>query len=112
VQQAILHQLAFSRDMIHNIEFKENRNWTQKSRLDLIDKSNTKENKSCKPYEYKSGGKVLLKRPEFSGLLTHCKNGKIQIQIPQNTQSYLRDIMKPTGGKSSNHKMTAGQRQS
>jgi hypothetical protein len=82
MQQAILHQLAFSRDMIHNIEFKENRNWTQKSRLDLINKSNTKESKSCKPYEYKAGDQVLLKCPEFSGLSTHSKNGKIQIQIP------------------------------
>jgi hypothetical protein len=84
-------QLVFGRDMIHNISFKANLNRIQERKQDLIDKSNSKENKSCIPYEYKVGYQVLLETPGILWKLsTPCtgpypitkvyKNGTIQIQ--------------------------------
>jgi hypothetical protein len=44
--QAILCQLVFGRDMIHNIAFSANWDLIQKRKRDIINKSNQKENKS------------------------------------------------------------------
>jgi hypothetical protein len=84
-------QLVFGREIIHNISFQANWNRIQKRKQDLIDRSNSKENKSCIPYEYKVGHQVLLETPEILRKLSApCigpysvtkvyKNGTIQIQ--------------------------------
>jgi hypothetical protein len=89
--QATPCQLVFGRDMIHNIAFKANWNRIQERKQDLIDKSNSKENKSRIPYEYKLGSQVLLETPGILRKLSRprtgpypvtkvFKNGTIQIQ--------------------------------
>jgi hypothetical protein len=84
---------GFGRNMIHNIAFRENWDWIQKRKQDIINKSNQKENKSKSqiPYEYKVGDQVLLETPGIlRKLSTPCtvphpvknvyKNGTIRIQ--------------------------------
>jgi hypothetical protein len=59
ILQAKPCQLVFSRDMIHNIAFKENWNRIQKRKQGITQKSKSKANKTRKddksqiPYEYK-----------------------------------------------------------
>jgi hypothetical protein len=76
-------QLVFGRDMIHNIEFKDNWNRIQKRKLGLIDKSSSKENKSPIPHEYKVGDhlrKLSTPRTRPYPVTKVYSNGTIQIQ--------------------------------
>jgi hypothetical protein len=79
--------------MIHNIAFRANWDQIQKSKQDIINKSNQKENKNNSriPYEYKVGDQVLLETPEILRKLATprtgpypvtnvYKNGAIRIQ--------------------------------
>jgi hypothetical protein len=61
--QATPCQLVFGRDMIHNIAFRANWDRIQKTKQDIINKSNQKENKTTVLYEYKVGDQVLLETP-------------------------------------------------
>jgi hypothetical protein len=89
--QATPCQLVFGRDMIHNIDFRENWDQIQKQKQDIIKQSNQKENKSQIPYEYMVGDQVLLQThgilrklsTPHTGLypVTNVyKNGTIRIQ--------------------------------
>jgi hypothetical protein len=71
--QATPCQLVFGRDMIHNIASRENWDQIQKTKQDIINKSNQKENKNKSriPYEYKVGDQVLFKHPGSSRNFQH-----------------------------------------
>jgi hypothetical protein len=82
---------VFGRDMFHNIAFRANWDRIQKRKQDIINKSNSKENKSLISYEYKVGDQVSLETPGIlQKLSTPCtgpypvtniyKNGTIIIQ--------------------------------
>jgi hypothetical protein len=56
---------VYCRDIIHNIDFRENWDRIQKRKQDIINNSNQKENKNNSqiPYENKVGDQVLLETP-------------------------------------------------
>jgi hypothetical protein len=79
--------------MIHNIVFRENWDQSKQQKQEIINKSNQKENKNSSliPYEYKVGGRLLLKSPgTLRKLSSRCtgpypvtnvyNNGTIRIQ--------------------------------
>jgi hypothetical protein len=91
--QATSCQLAFGRDVIHNIAFRANWDQIQKRKQDIINKSNQKENNNFSQisYEYKVGDQVLLELPGILRKLSTpwtgpypvtnvYKNGTIRIQ--------------------------------
>jgi hypothetical protein len=73
--QATPCQLVIGRDMIHNIAFRANWDQIQKRKLDIINKSNQKENKSQIPHEYKVGDQVLFKIPGILQKLSTPRTG-------------------------------------
>jgi hypothetical protein len=67
--------IVFGRDMIHNLAFRANWDKIQKTKQDIINKSNQKENKSQIPYQYKVGDQVLLETPGILRKLSTPRTG-------------------------------------
>jgi hypothetical protein len=87
--QATPYQLVFSKDIIHNVVFRENCYQIQKRKQEIINKSNQKENKTQISYEYKVGDQVLLETPGILQKLSTPRTGPYPV-----TNVYKNDTIR------------------
>ena len=77
--EATPSQLVFGRDAILPIQHQADWSYIKNKKQNLIDKNNTRENKSRIPHEYKVGDLILLSRNKRSKLGEREKNGPYPI---------------------------------